>query len=90
MGTNDSKKDSSDCRTIEGYKRLCSSVDSFVKEVYSSCLTLYQKRKRQKYAKEYFAKEYFLSRILKGDVELVAESSCNLQIIRDKDQKIIA
>lgn len=85
MGRNDSKKHSSDCRTIEGYKRLCSSVDSFVKEVYSSCLTLYQKRKRQKYPKE-----YFLHRMLKGDVELVAESNLNLQIIRDKDQKIIA
>jgi hypothetical protein len=48
MVINDSKKHSSDCGIIEGYKLPCSSVDSFVKEVYSSRLTLYRKRKRQK------------------------------------------
>ncbi|MBD2388727.1 type V CRISPR-associated protein Cas12k [Cylindrospermum sp. FACHB-282] len=65
--------------------RLRSSADSFVKEVYSLWLTLYQKRKRQKEGKEYFLKD-----ILKSDVELVAESNCDLQTIRYKAQEILA
>lgn len=65
--------------------RLRSSADTFVKEVYSSWLTLYQNRKRQKEGKEYFLKS-----ILKSDVELVAESHCDLQTIRDKAQEILA
>ncbi|MGV0107440.1 Transposase [Nostoc sp. DSM 114160] len=65
--------------------RLGSSADSFVKEVYSSWLTLYQKRKNQKERKE-----YFLNNILKSDVELVEESNCDLQTIRSKAQEILS
>ncbi|MEH2126919.1 type V CRISPR-associated protein Cas12k [Nostoc sp.] len=65
--------------------RLRSSADSFVKMVYSSWLTLYQKRKNQKEHKE-----YFLNNILKSDVELVEESNCDLQIIRSKAQEILS
>ncbi|MEH2301118.1 MAG: type V CRISPR-associated protein Cas12k [Nostoc sp.] len=65
--------------------RLRSSVDSFVKQVYSSWLTLYQKREKQKEGKE-----YFLNNILKSDVELVEESSCDLQTIRSKAQEILS
>jgi hypothetical protein len=65
--------------------RLRSSADTFVTEVYSSWLTLYQKRKSQKEGKEYFVKN-----ILKSDVELIAESNCDLQTIRDKAQEILA
>lgn len=65
--------------------RLRSSADTFVTEVYSSWLTLYQKRKNQKEGKE-----YFLKNILKSDIELVAESNCDLQTIRDKAQEILA
>lgn len=65
--------------------RLRSSADNFVTEVYSSWLTLYQKRKGQKEKKEYFFKN-----ILKGDVELVAESNCDLQTIRDRAQEILS
>ncbi|MEH2319974.1 type V CRISPR-associated protein Cas12k [Nostoc sp.] len=65
--------------------RLRSSADSFVKEVYSSWLTLYQKRKNQKERKE-----YFLNNILKSDVELVDESNCDLQTIRSKAQEILS
>lgn len=64
--------------------RLRSSADSFVKEVYSSWLTLYQKRKRQKEGKE-----YFLENILKSDIELVGESKCDLQTIRSKAQELL-
>lgn len=64
--------------------RLRSSAESFVKEVYSSWLTLYQKRKRQKEGKE-----YFLENILKSDVELVGESKCDLQTIRSKAQELL-
>ncbi|MBX9259388.1 hypothetical protein H1Q63_36645 [Desmonostoc muscorum CCALA 125] len=64
--------------------RLRSSAESFVKEVYSSWLTLYQKRKRQKEGKE-----YFLENILKSDVELVVESNCDLQTIRSKAQELL-
>lgn len=65
--------------------RFRSSADSFVQEVYSSWLTLYKKRIRQKEGKE-----YFLNNILKSDVELLAESNCDLQTIRDKAQEILA
>ncbi len=65
--------------------RLRSSAESFVKEVYSSWLTLYQKRKRQKEGKE-----YFLENILKSDIELVGESNCDLSIIRSKAQEILS
>ncbi|MEH1951898.1 MAG: type V CRISPR-associated protein Cas12k [Nostoc sp.] len=64
--------------------RLRSSAESFVKEVYSSWLTLYQKRKRQKEGKE-----YFLENILKSDVELVGESNCDLETIRSKAQEVL-
>ncbi|MHC5729859.1 MAG: hypothetical protein ACYTXY_38230, partial [Nostoc sp.] len=64
--------------------RLRSSADSFVKEVYSSWLALYQKRKKQKERKE-----YFLKNILKSDVELVDESNCDLQTIRSKAQEVL-
>ncbi|MEH2429018.1 MAG: type V CRISPR-associated protein Cas12k [Nostoc sp.] len=64
--------------------RLRSSAESFVKEVYSSWLTLYQKRKRQKEGKE-----YFLENILKSDVELVGESKCDLDTIRSKAQEVL-
>lgn len=64
--------------------RLRSSAESFVKEVYSSWLTLYQKRKRQKEGKE-----YFLENILKSDVELIGESNCDLQTIRSKAQEVL-
>ncbi len=64
--------------------RLRSSAESFVKEVYSSWLTLYQKRKRQKEGKE-----YFLKNILKSDVELVDESNYDLQTIRSKAQEVL-
>ncbi|WP_335191857.1 type V CRISPR-associated protein Cas12k [Nostoc sp.] len=64
--------------------RAYSSVDSLVTEVYSSWLTLYQKRKNQKERKE-----YFLNNILKSDVELVEESNCDLQTIRSKAQEIL-
>ena len=64
--------------------RLRSSAESFVKEVYSSWLTLYQKRKRQKEGKE-----YFLENILKSDVELIGESNCDLEIIRSKAQEVL-
>ncbi|MDZ8091102.1 MAG: type V CRISPR-associated protein Cas12k [Nostoc sp. DedQUE05] len=64
--------------------RLRSSAESFVKEVYSSWLTLYQKRKRQKEGKE-----YFLENILKSDVELIGESNCDLETIRSKAQEVL-
>ncbi|MBD2726684.1 hypothetical protein H6G96_10165 [Nostoc sp. FACHB-892] len=64
--------------------RLRSSAESFVKEVYSSWLTLYQKRKRQKEGKE-----YFLKNILKSDVELINESNCDLETIRSKAQEVL-
>ncbi|MEH1984876.1 type V CRISPR-associated protein Cas12k [Nostoc sp.] len=65
--------------------RLRSSAESFVKEVYSSWLTLYQKRKRQKEGKE-----YFLKNILKSDVELIDESNCDLETIRSKAQEVLS
>ncbi|BAZ25538.1 hypothetical protein NIES4073_64430 [Kalymmatonema gypsitolerans NIES-4073] len=65
--------------------RLRSSADTFVTEVYSSWLTLYQKRKSQKERKE-----YFLNNILKSDFELVEESNCDLQTIRFKAQEILS
>ena len=64
--------------------RLGSSADSLGKEVYSSWLTLYKKRKRKKEGKE-----YFLNNILKSDVELVKESNCDLQNIRSKAEEIL-
>ncbi|AUB36901.1 Transposase [Nostoc flagelliforme CCNUN1] len=64
--------------------RPYSSVDNLVKQVYSSWLTLYQKRKQQKEGKE-----YFLTHILKSDIELVEESNCDLSTIRSKAQEII-
>ncbi|GBE93159.1 arabinan synthesis protein [Nostoc cycadae WK-1] len=74
--------DDSDFQEQSG--RLCSSADSLVKEVYSSWLKLYQQRKKQKEGKE-----YFLNNILKSDAELVQESQCNLQTIREKAQEIL-
>jgi hypothetical protein len=64
--------------------RAYTSVDSLVTEVYSSWLTLYQKRKKQKEGKE-----YYLNNILKSDVELVKESNCDLQTLRCRAQEIL-
>ncbi|MBL1200960.1 MAG: hypothetical protein FWK04_18215 [Nostoc sp. GBBB01] len=65
--------------------RPYSSVDNLVKEIYSSWLTLYQKRKKQKEGKE-----YFLNNILKSDAELLEISNCDLQTIRCKAQEILS
>ncbi|MFN6539187.1 MAG: type V CRISPR-associated protein Cas12k [Nostoc sp. EkiNYC01] len=65
--------------------RPYSSVDNLVKEIYSSWLTLYQKRKTQKEGKE-----YFLNNILKSDAELLEISNCDLQTIRCKAQEILS
>ncbi|MDF5722712.1 MAG: type V CRISPR-associated protein Cas12k [Rhizonema sp. PD37] len=64
--------------------RLRSSADALTTEIYSSWLTLYQKRKRQKEGKE-----YFLMNILKSDFELVEESNSDLHILRSKAQDIL-